>query len=110
MIEKELVAASTEPLILTLLAKGRKLRLRTDSGSEAPFRRQDPMDRRHALPRVASHGGKRLDQIALGRERDGRRRKYYSLKKDGHQVLKEKREQWDVISSVLNGLWKGQHV
>ncbi len=52
MIEKELVAASTESLILSLLAK----------------------------------------------------------KKDGHQALKDKREQWTMISSVLGGLWKGQHV
>jgi hypothetical protein len=32
---------------------------------------------------------------------DGRKRKYYSIKKEGHQALKKKREQWTVISSVL---------
>ena len=52
MIEKELVAASTEPLILSLLAK----------------------------------------------------------KRNGQQALKDKREQWKMISSVLGGLWKGQYV
>ena len=41
---------------------------------------------------------------------NGRKRKYYSIKKDGRQALKEKREQWAVIASVLSGLWKGQHV
>jgi len=41
---------------------------------------------------------------------NGRKRKYYSIKEDGHQALKKKREQWTVISTVLDGLWKGQHV
>jgi len=49
-------------------------------------------------------------KIALGGDGNGRKRKYYSIKKDGRQALKEKREQWAVISSVLSGLWKGQHV
>jgi DNA-binding PadR family transcriptional regulator len=40
----------------------------------------------------------------------GRKRKYYSLKKDGRQALQEKREQWTMISSVLRSLWKGQNV
>ena len=31
-----------------------------------------------------------------------------TTKKDGHQALKDKREQWTMISSVLGGLWKGQ--
>jgi DNA-binding PadR family transcriptional regulator len=33
-----------------------------------------------------------------------RKRKYYSIKQDGQTALKEKREQWIVISSVLGGL------
>jgi DNA-binding PadR family transcriptional regulator len=41
---------------------------------------------------------------------NGRKRKYYSIKEDSHQALKKKREQWTVISTVLGGLWKGQHV
>ena len=41
---------------------------------------------------------------------NGRKRKYYSIKVEGRQALKNKREQWTLISSVLGGLWKGQHV
>jgi PadR family transcriptional regulator, regulatory protein PadR len=37
---------------------------------------------------------------------NGRKRKYYSIKKDGHQALKDKREQWTMISSVLGGFVK----
>jgi DNA-binding PadR family transcriptional regulator len=41
---------------------------------------------------------------------NGRKRKYYSIKKSGLQALQEKRESWTMISSVLGGLWKGQNV
>ncbi len=41
---------------------------------------------------------------------NGRKRKYYSIKKDGHHALKEKREQWAVIAAVLRGLWKEKYV
>jgi DNA-binding PadR family transcriptional regulator len=34
---------------------------------------------------------------------NGRKRKYYSIKKDGHEALKEKREQWIVgFCSAVN--------
>ena len=41
---------------------------------------------------------------------NGRKRKYYSLKKDGHQVLKDKREQWTLLNTLLSGLWQEQYV
>jgi hypothetical protein len=41
---------------------------------------------------------------------NGRKRKYCSINKDGHQALNDNQEQWFVVSSVLNDLWKGQHV
>ena len=41
---------------------------------------------------------------------NGRKRKYYSIRRDGQKVLHEKREQWSLIHSVLNGLWKEKYV
>ena len=66
MLAKELVAASTEPLILSLLAKGESYgyaliqEVKRRSGDRIEW--TDGM----LYPRVASHGGQRLDQIALG--------------------------------------------
>ena len=68
------------------------------------------MDGWHALSGVAPDGGEWRDQVSLGG--DGERTQaqiLFNQKMDGHQV-KNKREQWTVISSVLSGLWKGQHV
>jgi DNA-binding PadR family transcriptional regulator len=110
MIEKELVAASTEPLILSLLSKGESYgyeliqevkrlsgdRIKWTDGMLYPV-----------LHRMEANGWIKSHWVEL---ENRRKRKYYSLKKDGQQALKEKREQWTVISSVLGGLWKGQNV
>jgi len=110
MIEKELVAASTEPLILSLLAKGESYgyeliqEVKRLSGEKITW--TDGM-LYPVLHRMEDNGWIKSRWVEIA---NGRKRKYYSIKKDGRQALKEKREQWTVISSVLGGLWKGQHV
>src|SRR5476651_2618906 len=109
-MRKDLVAASAEPLILSLLSEG-------ESYGYAII--QDIKARSHeeiqwtdgmlypVLHRMEDNGWIKSRWVEI---ENGRKRKYYSIKKDGHQALKEKREQWTVISSVLGGLWKGQNV
>lgn len=110
MIAKELVAASTEPLILSLLAKGESYgyeliqEIKRLSGDE--IRWTDGM-LYPVLHRMEDSGWITARWVEM---ENGRKRKYYSIKEDGHQALKKKREQWAVISAVLGGLWKGQHV
>ena len=41
---------------------------------------------------------------------NGRKRKYYSLKKEGKKALDGQREQWTTVNSVLAQLWKEQYV
>jgi PadR family transcriptional regulator PadR len=110
MIEKELVAASTEPLILSLLARGESYgyeliqevkqlsgdRIRWTDGMLYPV-----------LHRMEDNEWIKSRWVQM---ENGRKRKYYSIKRNGHQALQNKREQWAVIHSVLGGLWKGQHV
>lgn len=110
MIQKELVAASTEPLILSLLSKGENYgyeliqEVKRLSGDELKW--TDGM-LYPVLHRMETNGWIKSHWVHL---ENGRKRKYYSLKKDGHQALKEKRAQWAVISSVLGGLWEEQNV
>ena len=110
MIEKELVAASTEPLILSLLAKGESYgyeliqEVKELSGNKIKW--TDGM-LYPVLHRMEDNGWIKSRWVEM---ENGRKRKYYSIKKDGHQALKNKREQWTLISSILSGLWKGQYV
>lgn len=110
MIEKELVAASTEPLILSLLSRGESYgyeliqEVKRLSGDKIKW--TDGM-LYPVLHRMEDNGWIKSRWVE---SENGRKRKYYSIKKDGHQALKEKREQWTLISSVLGGLWKGQNV
>ena len=110
MIEKELIAASTEPLILSLLARGESYgyeliqEVRRLSGDKITW--TDGM-LYPVLHRMEDNGCIKSRWVEM---ENGRKRKYYSIKKDGHQALKEKREQWSLISSVLGGLWQGEQV
>jgi DNA-binding PadR family transcriptional regulator len=110
MLTKELVAASTEPLILSLLSRGESYgyaliqEVRRLSGDQIEW--TDGM-LYPVLHRMEDNGWIKSRWVAV---ENGRRRKYYSLKKDGHQVLKDKREQWTLLNTVLSGLWQEQYV
>ena len=41
---------------------------------------------------------------------NGRKRKYYSIKRDGKRALEQQREQWLAVHSVLAGLWKERYI
>jgi PadR family transcriptional regulator PadR len=110
MIEKELVAASTAPLILSLLSRGESYgyeliqEVRRLSGNE--IRWTDGM-LYPVLHRMEAKGWVKSRWVEIG---NGRKRKYYSLRKNGRQILKKKRAQWNALSSVFSGLWKKQYV
>jgi PadR family transcriptional regulator, regulatory protein PadR len=110
MLEKELIAASTEPLILSLLAKGESYgyeliqEVKELSGDQIKW--TDGM-LYPVLHRMEEAGWIKSRWVEM---ENGRKRKYYSLKVEGREALKKKQAQWTVISSVLGGLWKGQHV
>jgi DNA-binding PadR family transcriptional regulator len=110
MLAKELIAASTEPLILSLLAQGESYgyaliqEVKRRSGDKIEW--TDGM-LYPVLHRMEDNGWIRARWAEL---ENGRKRKYYSIQKDGRRALKEKREQWALITSVLGGLWKEQHV
>ena len=110
MIAKELVAASTEPLILSLLAQGESygyaLIQEVKRLSEDKIEWTDGM-LYPVLHRMEANGWIKSRWVQI---ENGRKRKYYSIKKDGHKALKEKREQWTAIASVLGALWQEQYV
>jgi len=106
MIPKELIAASTEPLILSLLSKGESYgyaliqdvkqlssdRIQWTDGMLYPV-----------LHRMEDEG---LIESRWGLSENGRKRKYYSIKKDGRRVLDKQREEWQTVSQLLKQLGK----
>jgi len=110
MIPKELVAASTEPLILSLLSRGESYgyaiiqEVRTLSGEEMQW--TDGM-LYPVLHRMEDRG---WISSRWKESENGRKRKYYSIRKDGKHALDDQRQQWTAVHSVLSKLWKEQYV
>jgi PadR family transcriptional regulator, regulatory protein PadR len=110
MIPKELVAASSEALILSLLVKGesygyaiiQEIKARSDGHLEWTDGMLYPV-----LHRMEHEGWIKSRWVKL---ENGRKRKYYSLKKGGKRALDEQREQWLKVHDVLTQLWKEQYV
>ncbi len=110
MLTKELVAASTEPLILSLLAKGESYgyaliqEVKRLSGEKIEW--TDGM-LYPVLHRMEREG---WIESRWGQAENGRKRKYYALKTDGKKALKEQRRQWSTVSGVFKQLWREQYV
>jgi len=110
MLSKELVAASTGPVILSLLSRGESYEhaliqeVKRLSGDKIEW--TDGMIY-PVLHRMEDEGwiASRWCQAE-----NGRKRKYYSLKKDGKEALQRRREQWATVSGVFKQLWKEQYV
>ena len=109
MIGKELIAASTEPLILSLLAKGESYgyaiiqEIKERSGSRMEWTDGMLYPVLHRLER------KGLITARWSAE-NGRKRKYYAIKKDGNAALEEHQEQWNLVHSVMQSLRKENYV
>jgi PadR family transcriptional regulator, regulatory protein PadR len=105
MIPKELVAASAEALILSLLSKGesygyaiiQEVRARSNDHLQWTDGMLYPV-----LHRMENNGWIKARWMKM---ENGRKRKYYSLKQDGKSALTEQREQWMRVHDVLVQLW-----
>ena len=110
MLTKELVAASTEPLILSILSGGESYGYALIQ--EVKRLSGDKIEWTDGMLYPVLHRMEYEGWIASrwGRAENGRKRKYYSLKKDGKKALQKKREQWVTVSAVFKQLWKERYV
>ncbi len=110
VLTKELVAASTEPLILSLLCEGESygyaLIQQVKRLSEERIEWTDGM-LYPVLHRMEREG---WIQSRWGVAENGRKRKYYSIRRGGRKALEEQREQWRTVSRVFKHLWKEEYV
>ena len=105
MLSRELVAASTRPLLLSLLAEGESYgyaliqRVKDLSGGELNWTEGMLYP---VLHRLEDEG---LIEAQWKDSETGRKRKYYQLTKPGGKALKTEQEQWLSVHHTLNTLW-----
>ena len=106
MLSKELVAASTVPLVLSVLAKGENYgyaliqEVRELSGGRIEW--TEGM----LYPVLHWMEDQKLIQSEWRRGDGERKRKYYRLRNEGRKALHEEKEQWMTVHTALMNLWK----
>src|SRR4051812_11057652 len=106
VLSKDLVAASTVPLVLSVLGQGESYgyeliqRVRELSAGKIEWT--------EGMLYPVLHWMESEGQIESEWKTadSGRKRKYYQLKKEGLKVLKAEQEQWMTVHATLVKLWK----
>ena len=105
-INKDLIAASSTPLVLAILAEG-------DSYGYAILKRVQQLSGGHiewtdGMLYPVLHRLERLGHIqARWQVADsGRKRKYYRITSQGRSQLAEERRQWQAVDAALRGIWR----
>jgi PadR family transcriptional regulator PadR len=106
-INKDLMAASSTPIVLAILAE-------RDSYGYAIMKRVRELSGGHmewtdGMLYPVLHRLERLGQVNARWEvaESGRRRKYYRITSLGHAELAKERSQWETVDATLRGIWRG---
>ena len=106
MLSKELVAASTRPLLLSILQRGENygyaLVEEVKSMSNGEITWSEGM-LYPVLHRLEAEG---VIESFWNKAENGRERKYYKLAKAGKAALQTEQRQWMSVNNVLVNLWK----
>ena len=108
-LNKDLVAASAIPLILSILQEGKSYgyaiiqRIHVLSDGEITW--TDGM-LYPVLHRLEAQGWLASD---WGESDTGRKRKYYALTRQGKQELAQQKQQWELVQQTLVRLWGTSH-
>ena len=106
MLTKELVAASTVPLVLSILAEeenyGYALIQKVRELSEGQIEWTEGM----LYPVL--HWMEKQGLIESEWKQAERKRKYYRLRRKGHTALASEKAQWLTVNETLRKLWKQQ--
>lgn len=105
-INKDLMAASSTPIVLAILAEGDSYgyailqRVREVSGGR--------MEWTDGMLYPVLHRLERLGHVAARWEvaESGRRRKYYRLTTQGRDQLAAERRQWQAVDATLRAVWQ----
>lgn len=105
-INKDLIAASSTPLVLAILAEA-------DSYGYAILQRVRELSGGHlewtdGMLYPVLHRLERLGHVEARWEvaESGRRRKYYRITSQGRTQLTKERRQWQAVDAALRGIWQ----
>ncbi|HVR32545.1 MAG TPA: PadR family transcriptional regulator [Acidimicrobiia bacterium] len=104
-IDKDLMAASSTPLVLAILAEdesyGYAILKRVRELSDGELEWTDGM----LYPLL--HRLARLGYVTTEWRTppEGRRRKYYAITREGRAALAEHKQQWTTVARALNDIW-----
>ena len=105
-INKDLMAASSTPIVLAILAEG-------DSYGYAILKRVEELsggrlEWTDGMLYPVLHRLERQGHVAARWEtaETGRRRKYYRISERGREQLADERKQWEAVDATLHGLWR----
>ena len=105
MVSKELIAASTRPMVLSVLARGENYgyaiiqHVRELSGGKLEWSEGMLYPVLHRMER---------DKLILAswkKSDSGRKRKYYRLSAAGTRAIKTEQRQWFAVHETLTSLW-----
>ena len=106
MLSKELVAASTVPLVLSVLTRGESYgyqlikNVRELSGGHIEWTEGMLYPVLHWMERENL-----IESEWRTAEDSGRRRRYYRIRKEGRKALQSEQQQWNVVHTTLMKLW-----
>ncbi|MCH2205741.1 MAG: PadR family transcriptional regulator [Lentisphaerales bacterium] len=104
MINRDLVAASSEPIILSILCSeesyGYAIIQKVKEKSDGQMNWTDGM----IYPVLHKLADKGFISSYWGKSETGRKRKYYAITDDGRKALIDRVEQWQKVTSTLERL------
>lgn len=108
MVSKELIAASTRPLVLSVLAKGESYgysiiqQVRDRSAGELEWSEGMLYPVLHRLEK------EKLICAVWKVGENGRKRKYYRLNAAGKRAIQKERQQWLAVHETLKSFWEAK--
>ena len=107
MLSKDLVAASSKPLILSLLSQNESYGYEIIKNIQILSGENIIWKEGMLYPVLKKLCESNLIE-AHWKVVDGRKRKYYKITKDGLKSLTEEKEQWNIVNSTLNNIWEAK--
>lgn len=107
-MSKELVGASSIPIILSILASGESYgyeiiqQIKKISDGKLEWAEGSLYPVLHKLEK------KGLIESNWKVSENGRKRKYYSINEKGKETLSEEQENWTLINTIITNLWNPQ--